>query len=171
MSREIRRRGLIILCVVGSILLMNERSFSLGVKNTVIFKKNNVSYLSDMRPASAKGKYTKDKNIEGSRIILGRFIFEKGLTFTTGTELEYATKGKYKMLKAVIGNDFAFSEYAGQLIFEVYADGKKIYESRPLVQKENETIGVPITGAKIITLKVKGSIPTNFVAWADAQLF
>ena len=169
MRVEIKKRGFIVLGVIFILFMLNLTGVQ-SATNNVISKKEGVSYLSDMLPVSVKGNYLKDKNVEEVKINLSGVIFEKGLSLTSETELAYAAQAKYGTFKAVVGNDFAFAEYTGKLIFEVYADGKKIFESKPLGQKENETISVQITGAKEITLKIRASFPTKFAAWADAQL-
>ena len=170
MKAERKKKGLIVLGII-FVLFIFGLTGAQSATNTVIFKQKGISYLSDVKPASAKGSYLKDKNTEGRRINLNGVIFEKGLSLASETELTYSTKGKYKTFKAVVGNDFAFSEYTGKLIFEVYADGKKIFESKPLSQTESESIDVSITGVKEVILKIKGSLPTKFAAWADAQMF
>lgn len=169
MTKTIKSIWLVILGLSMCLLSTTAKGYSAEMR--IIKKKSNVTYLSDMKPVSVKGKYMQDKDSEGNKIDLSGIGFEKGLCVSSDSELTYRLDGKYSTLKAVIGNDSAFAEYTGKLIFEVYADGKKIYESKPIGQNEKKEIKVPLEAAKEINLKVKnnGSF-SNFAVWAEAHL-
>lgn len=139
---------------------------------SIIEKDDKVTYLSDLEPISADSEYTKDQDREGKTIDLKDQVFKKGLCVNSESELIYKIDGKYSGFKAVVGNDSSYAEYTGKLTFIVYADEKKVYESKPLGQADIKNIAVGLNNAQEITLKISDNGESSgFAVWADAYLF
>lgn len=129
-------------------------------------------YLSALKTLPESSAYVRDKDVEGNSLMLNGVEFKKGLCVNTNSELIYRINGKYSVFKAVVGPADAYMEYKGRLIFSVYGDGKKLYESKPLAIKEKEEISIKVEEVQHLALRVNDDGPhSQFAVWADAALY
>jgi hypothetical protein len=113
------------------------------------------------------------RNIVGSRLRIGEESFDLGLGCFAQSLLEYALDGRYKRFTATVGVDAA-AEGRGSVVFEVYADGKKVWSS-PLMSGLDAArkVDVPLAGVKRLRLVVTdGGDGNRYDAadWCDAKM-
>jgi hypothetical protein len=113
------------------------------------------------------------RNVVGSRLRIGEESFDAGLGCFAQSLLEYALDGRYKRFTATVGVDAA-AEGRGSVVFEVYADGKKVWSS-PLMSGLDAArkVDVPLAGVKRLRLVVTdGGDGNRYDAadWCDAKM-
>lgn len=70
--------------------------------------------------------------------------YEKGLCVSFTSELTYNLDRKYTYFKCIIGHHDYYPEYKGLLVFRVFVDGGKIYESRQMGAGDSEEVNVTV---------------------------
>jgi len=129
-------------------------------------------YLSDLKPVPESSPYIADKDVEGNALQIKGLKFKKGLCVNSNSELIYRIDGKYSTFTVAVGPGVSYLEYPGKLTFDIYADGKKIHESKPLAVKEIEEISVKVVDVRDLSLRVNDDGKhTRFAIWGDASLY
>lgn len=113
-----------------------------------------------------------DKSVSGSALKIGSKTYTKGLGAHAASRTELALRKKYGRFQAEIGIDAASA--GGSAIFQVFGDGKKLYES-PVRRKADAAlpIDVAVEGVDSLALVVTdgGDGNTNDHAdWGGAKL-
>jgi hypothetical protein len=113
------------------------------------------------------------RNVVGSRLRIGEESFDLGIGCFAQSLLEYALDGRYKRFTATVGVDAA-AEGRGSVVFEMYADGKKVWSS-PLMSGLDAArkVDVPLAGVKRLRLVVTdGGDGNRYDAadWCDAKV-
>ena len=134
-------------------------------------------YLSDLQSAYGYvgwGTMTKDKSIGGNTITLNGTAYAKGLGAHALSGLEYRLGAIGASFQADIGVDDEVGAGRGSVVFQVYADGMKIYDSGVMhCGDPHHTINLDLTGVNRLTLGVNDADDGNsydHADWAGARL-
>ncbi|HPS54630.1 MAG TPA: NPCBM/NEW2 domain-containing protein, partial [Sedimentisphaerales bacterium] len=134
-------------------------------------------YLDALKPVSVSQGYCElsiNKNIaDGKPLQISKKKYVRGLCTHANSKIVYDLDGKYSRFQSWVGVDW--SVY-GSVTFEVYVDGKKIYNS--LLMEKSEFIyptfvDVDIKGCKKLELVVTdggNGINADHANWAEARL-
>lgn len=131
-------------------------------------------YLSDLEAVSEStgwGSIGKDVSCEGNPISVGGISYEKGLGFHADSEIIYDLEGKYTRFQAYAGIDDEVVTNVGDAIFQVYADGKVIYEKN-LLTGDSDRVDLSVSGVnelKLVTT-TNGAASNDHTDWADAKV-
>lgn len=124
----------------------------------------------------------KNHSIEGNTITLldekGQEVqCDKGLGTHANSEIVYDLSGKnYGMFESYVGIDREMkNSNAPSVIFEVYVDGEKVFDSGVMnVNTERKHVLIPIAGASELKLVAKNGgngNAGNHADWADAKVY
>ena len=139
-------------------------------------------YLSDIPWVSATvgwAQIQKDKSIDGNPISLlgtsGPVIYKKGIGTHAKSEIIYDISNKnYKRFNAYVGIDQEASGKGGTVVFQVFLDGTKVFDSGSMnYNTPAKFVDVDITGKKELKLVVGDGGNGNgndHADWADAWL-
>jgi len=132
-----------------------------------------VVYLSDLKPASAKGKYSYDKSVGGKAITVNGQVYKRGIGALSGSELVYDLDGSWDRLSGHVGMDDEVGD-GGTVMFRVYADGKLVFESpRQTGKSIKQLMDLNIKGVRTLRLVLldggDGS-KDDHGDWVDARL-
>ena len=135
------------------------------------------NYLSDLQPAYAYvgwGTMTKDKSIGGNTLTLNGTNYTKGLGVHALSGIEYLLGAIASHFIADIGVDDEVGAGLGSVVFQVYADGMKIYDSGVLHGgAPHQTVNLDVTGVNRLTLGVHDAddnINYDHADWAGARV-
>ncbi|WP_055108870.1 NPCBM/NEW2 domain-containing protein [Paenibacillus ihumii] len=147
------------------------------------------AYVSDLDWSSIKhGKVKTQKdqiaaaNPTGKKMKMNGVTYEKGLGTHADSKITYQINGEYERFSSVIGIDdeaLNNSKLPTNVVFAVYGDGNKLYESPHFTAKPYVgplTIDVDVSGVNELSLEVNGhaagSNPqtTSYADWAEARL-
>ena len=135
------------------------------------------SNLSDLTPTSATtgyGTVQKDRTVSGKPITLAGVVYAKGVGVHAVSQLVYPLGGQYTTFASDVGVDDAAGG-AGQVVFQVFGDGVKLYDSGVLTRGQAAThLSVNVAGVQQLTLVATtgptGSIDYAHADWAGATL-
>ncbi len=134
-------------------------------------------YLSDLDWVSAQtdwGPVNKDKSVDGHILNINDNIYTKGLGTHAYSEIIYHLNGIYTSFYSHIGVDDEVGANS-TIVFEVYADGDKIYDSGIMRYNDSfKEVEVDITGInelKLIITDAGDGINSDHGDWADAKLY
>lgn len=139
-------------------------------------------YLSDIPWVKATvgwGRIQKDKSIDGNPISLlgtnGPVIYKKGIGTHAKSEITYDLSNvNYKRFNAFVGIDQEPSGKGGTVVFQVFLDGNKVFDSGVMnYYTPSKFVDVDITGIKELKLVVGdggNGIGNDHADWADAWL-
>ncbi|MGH9630263.1 MAG: NPCBM/NEW2 domain-containing protein [Bryobacteraceae bacterium] len=142
-----------------------------------------VTYLSDLNwafMANAWGPVEKDRSngeqgpADGNLITLNSQTFPKGLGTHAPSEIRYNIAGACSTLNADIGIDDEIGGTAGTVVFQVFGDGTKLYESPVMnASSPTQTLNLNIQGKNELRLVVTdaGDGPAyDHADWAGARI-
>ena len=152
-------------------------SFQVAVSTT-----SSTTYLSDLvwtSAANAWGPVELNKSNgeqaagDGRILTLNGVTYSKGLGTHAGSEIVYALGGNYTRFISDIGvDDESFN--GGSVVFQVWADGIKIYDSGVMTGiSTTKTVDVDVTGRQALRLVVTDAGDGNgrdHADWAGARL-
>ena len=132
-----------------------------------------VVYLSDIQPASAKGEYRYDRSIGGKAIIVNDNQYEKGIGTRADSEIIYNIDGSFDRLAGYVGMDDEVAE-KGSVMFRVFADNNLVFES-PEMTGDNikQLMELNIKGVKELRLELMGlddGTLDDHGDWVDVKL-
>ncbi|MCM3038969.1 NPCBM/NEW2 domain-containing protein [Paenibacillus motobuensis] len=146
-------------------------------------------YISDLDWTAVKhGKVKTQKDqiaaasLTGQKMKMEGVTYDKGLGSHADSKITYQINGDYNRLTSVIGIDdeaLNNSKLPTSVVFAVYGDGDKLYESPQFTAKpyiRPLKINVDVSGVHELSLEVTGyaagSNPqtTSYADWADAKL-
>jgi glucose/arabinose dehydrogenase len=121
------------------------------------------AYLSDLTPTYATngwGPYEKDMSNgeqgagDGHPITVGGVVYPKGLGVHQPSDLRYAINGTCTSFSAIVGIDAEVNPW-GSVIFQVWLDGVKAYDSGIMTSASgSKAVNLPVTGAQELKLMV-----------------
>jgi len=135
-------------------------------------------YLSDLDWEKGTAGWThnkdglprRDRDVEDKPLRLARNQYRKGIGTHAPSEIVYHLDGKYERFHAVVGA----AEAGGTVVFQVFADDKKVYESGVMHGlRDAKEVDLPVAGVQRLRLVVTiaGDNHTADMAnWADARL-
>ena len=110
---------------------------------------------------------------DGRMLTLNRKSYAKGLGVHAGSEIHYQLDGKYSNFLSDIGLDDEQAP-AGSVVFEVWADGKRLYSSGIMTAATlTKSINVNVSGKQELMLVVSNAGDTSdsdHADWANARL-
>ncbi|MCI6668747.1 MAG: NPCBM/NEW2 domain-containing protein [Romboutsia timonensis] len=149
-----------------------------------VFDEQDFKYLSDYDWKSAKsgwGSVNKDKSVSNNKLRLtgedgSEVVYDKGIgTHATSTIVYDLTDKNVNYFSTYVGVDRAMYNSVGRVQFEVYVDGKKVYDSGVMNANDPQKfVEVDLLGAKELKLVVKdggNGIGSDHATWADAKLY
>lgn len=134
------------------------------------------TYLSDLNWVSATtgyGTVQKDKSIGGNPITIRGITYLKGIGTHAVSEIHYNLASAYNVFLADVGVDDEAS--LGSVIFQVFADGNKLYDSGVVTHSTPLAghVNVNVTGVKDLELLVLDDgdgLTADHADWAGARL-
>jgi len=115
----------------------------------------------------------KNKSVDGAPLKLEGKTHEHGIGTHTPSELHIDLKGQARRFESVVGVDDEVGKH-GSVIFEVWVDGKKEFDSGVLLGgEEARQISVDLTGAKHLLLVVADggdNMDFDHADWTDAKI-
>lgn len=132
------------------------------------------NYLGDRQPIykySGAGTMAPNKSIGGNTITLGGVAYPRGIGVNARSGIEYNLGGVCSRFQATIGIDSEVGTN-GTVIFWVFADGSRIYESGPITgASPAQTLDLDVTGVRRLTLGVdddNDGTGNDHADWANA---
>lgn len=112
-----------------------------------------------------------DKSVSGKPLAIGGRAFARGVGTHAPSALHVQLDGRTTRFRAEVGVDDA-TEGRGSLRFEVFADGRKRFDSGPMKGGDSaQAVDVDLTGVRALLLLVTstdGRIDYDHADWADA---
>lgn len=142
------------------------------------------TYLSDLEWASALngwGMPERDQSNggqgdnDGAAIRLNNSTYDKGLGVAGNSEIVYTLDGQYTKFFSSVGIDDSV-QHKGQVAFEVWADGRKIYDSGAMRgNHDTESLQLNVAGVRELKLVTTSNAVGNGATydqgnWAGARL-
>jgi alpha-galactosidase len=134
------------------------------------------NYLADLQPAYAYagwGTLSSNRSIGGGAITLNGKSYPKGLGTHAYSGVEYYLCGRASRFQVDVGVDDEVGAH-GTVIFQVYADGVKLFDSGIMTGGgARQTVDVDVTGRNRLTLGVANAdddINWDHADWADARV-
>ncbi len=139
------------------------------------------TWLSDLSAASSKngwGSFEVNKSNgeqaanDGRTLSVAGTQYAKGLGVHANSEIVYNTAGKYASFSAGMGIDDEVGN-AGSVVFQVYGDGKLLYDSGTLTGSsalKNATINTGGVQQLKLVVNGNGSIDNDHADWINAKL-
>lgn len=135
-------------------------------------------FVSDLEPISYKAnpivafqrEFQKDRTVSGLPIQINKQVYDKGLGFASGMQLEFLNEGPYDLFLAEIGIDDDAGGL-GDCEFVVKSDEGELYRGRVKGGEAAKLIKVDITGYNRIILQVDPGLDLDIADhadWADA---
>lgn len=156
-------------------------NFDIPWKRVARLKVNSTKmvYVSELEPVSVEQKaivtypwkYQRDRDVMGNDLELGGTKYDRGLGVHSECHLTYSMKGGYDTFITVIGIDDDTGQ-RGDCLFQVYGNGKKLYEQRVKGTDAPRRINVDISGNNRIRLSVipgKNFDIADNANWCDAR--
>jgi alpha-galactosidase len=119
----------------------------------------NQSYLSDHTWLDASSGYLVprlDGDCCGDPITMKGIRYPKGIGVASPSQVEFYLGGNCSHLSAVVGIDDSarFTKQGATAVFQVLADGKKVFDSGLVTQDITQNVEVDLSGAQVLTLAV-----------------
>ena len=141
------------------------------------------SYLSDLawtQVANGWGPVEKDRSNgenlagDGAPLTLNGVTYAKGLGTHAASEVDYAMAGACSLFTASVGVDDEISSVEASLVFQVWGDTTKLYDSGTMgAATATKALSVDVAGRTTLRLVVTDGGDGNFYDhgdWANAQL-
>ncbi len=114
-----------------------------------------------------------EKAGDGQSLKIGTQTFAKGIGVHANSELKYALNGSCSTFSATVGIDAEVGT-KGSVIFQVFGDGKKLFDSGKLTgTSAAKPVSVPVAGVDELTLVVTDAgdgFEYDHADWANAKL-
>lgn len=98
-----------------------------------------------------------DREVGGGPLVLQGHTYPRGIGSASVSQIPYYLGGNCTNLSATIGIDDAVNNVGpqgGTAVFQIYADGQKVYDSGLVTRQATQQASVPLTGAGVLTLAV-----------------
>ncbi len=132
-------------------------------------------YVSDLQPAEVEQCELEKDAFRGRPIVICGTTYRRGLHTHAPARLRWKLNGRYKRFESDIGlwdagnprrgvpGDFAGGR--GSVIFQVWLDGKKVYDSGVMDWDDRKTVSVSVEGAQQMDLIVE-TVENNYWDWS-----
>ncbi|NOU70274.1 DUF4073 domain-containing protein [Paenibacillus sp. LMG 31458] len=111
---------------------------------------------------------------DGNPITLNGVVYPKGLGIHAASEISYYLNGKGNLFTSDIGVDDEVESSRGSVIFQVWADGNKIYDSGVMTgNSATKAVSLDMTGVNVLKLVVTNGGNGNgsdHADWANAKV-
>jgi hypothetical protein len=149
-----------------------------NVSSTNTSQLTNITYLSDLIWTDATtgyGTINKDASVGGNVITLNGTTYTKGIGAHAISNISYNLAGNYSTFQSDVGVDQEEDNKGeGRVIFQVYGDGKLLFDSGALTNDQVGHVSVDVSGVQTLTLVatngVANSIDYDHADWAGARL-
>jgi hypothetical protein len=156
----------------------NGSSPASNIASTNTSQLTNITYLSDLQwtdATSGWGPINKDKSVKGLPITLAGVTYTRGIGTHAISNITYALGGNYSAFVSDVGVDQEVSNNGeASIIFQVYGDGKLLFNSGALTNDQVGHVNVDVAGVQTLTLVatngIANSIDYDHADWADARL-
>ena len=137
------------------------------------------SYLSDHTWLDGTSGYLVprlDREVGGGPLVLQGHTYAKGIGTASVSQIQYYLGGSCSTASSTIGIDDAVNNVGpqgGTAVFQVFADGKKVYDSGVVTRQATQQISVPVSGASVLTLAVGDAGDGTYndrADWANLQV-
>ena len=186
-------------CIIGSIYKVGSRGITLstslgnltvpynGISQILVYG-GRWAYLDELKPLECIERsfvgpvvwhYKVGANCLGDPLTIRAVRYRRGLGVHSYCKLAYALQGKYERFEALIGLDDAavderFDTRFGNVIFNVYLDGKRIFTSGPISwNDEPREVRLEVKAARRLELEVsegKGFHIRDRADWIEPRL-
>ncbi len=132
---------------------------------------SDLSMLVDQFPATSPVRL--DLSATGQPLSLDGVGYAKGLGVSGASRARYYLGGAASRFISDIGLDDANTSPGASLVFQVYADGVKLYDSGVInVDAPTRSISLDLTGCGTLTLitKTSGTVTNTYGDWAGARV-
>jgi alpha-galactosidase len=137
----------------------------------------NQSYLSDHTWLDASSGYLVprlDGNCCGTGISMKGITYSKGIGVASPSQVEFYLGANCTHLSAVVGIDDSarFTTQGATAVFQVFADGHKVFDSGLVTQNITQNVEVDLSGAAVLTLAVGDAGDGGYndrADWANLQ--
>ena len=135
-----------------------------------------VVYLADISPDEASqdwGNLETDRSVWEKKMVIAGRQFERGVGTHANSRTVYDLRGgNFKTFRCQVGRDEHAQE--GQISFEVWLDGKKVFDSGPMTKATAaKAVEVRVEGAGLLELRALDGgdgIAGDHADWAEARL-
>jgi hypothetical protein len=128
-------------------------------------------YLDCRNPASATGEIHKNTSAGKRPMLVAGERFQRGVGMVAPQQAVYDLGGRFRRFQSLVGVDAMYMYSRSELVFEVWADGRKLWDSGVLRRSDRaRPVDVDIAGARRLTLAVRSTAPRpmlNDMKWAD----
>ena len=132
-----------------------------------------VSATNSMGPVEINRANGDEDRADGARITLDSKQYDRGLGVSGNSEVVYKLNGKYARFFSDIGLDDSRGT-GGSVDFQVWADGKKIYDSGVIAGNDaTKGVSLMIRGVKqlkLVTTDAGDNADADMADWANARL-
>ena len=137
----------------------------------------NGTFCDAIEPKSVVGAPARNKNAAAQPMTVAGRMFVRGLGTGAPARIGLTLDGKYATFESCVGVDGGTVPHdKSTLVFEIWADGKKLWESGPITRSDDPVQArVDIRGAKLLELvtrdvATKNAENANWADWAEAAL-
>lgn len=117
-----------------------------------------------------------DREVGGGPLRLQGHTYAKGIGTASVSQIQYYLGGNCTSVSAVIGIDDVVNQVSSQggtAVFQVYADGQKVYDSGVVTRQATQNLDVGVAGANVLTLAVGDAGDGTYndrADWANLQV-
>ncbi len=131
-------------------------------------------WLSDVpwaRATNGNGPVRRDRSTSERPLTVDGKVYAKGLGAHSTSEVVYALEAQWTGFSALVGVDDAADGAKAEVVFQVWLDGQKVWDSGPVRKGSAKPVAVPLVGRKEMRLVVEPSGPGDWdhADWANAQ--
>ncbi|MFC4776267.1 NPCBM/NEW2 domain-containing protein [Paenibacillus sp. GCM10023252] len=151
--------------------------FTMGTMRQEVAYAAETTYISDLSWTTATtgfGTVQKDKSIDGNTITLNGVTYTKGLGTHAASTITYTLNNGYTRFVSDVGIDDEQNPWGGTVVFQVWADGTKLYDSGVMNNTTpTKTIDVNITGKtqlQLIATDAGDGNSSDHADWAGARV-
>jgi alpha-galactosidase len=117
-----------------------------------------------------------DREVGGGPLVLQGHTYAKGIGTASVSQIRYYLGGNCTNVSSTIGIDDAVNNVGpqgGTAVFQVFADGQKVYDSGVVTRQATQQMSVPVNGASVLTLAVGDAGDGTYndrADWANLQV-
>jgi hypothetical protein len=123
---------------------------------------------------SGQAKPRRNRSVDEKPLTVAGKVYERGIGTHAPSEIVYDLGGRYSGLTALVGIDDEVPPDNGEadVIFQVFGDGKKLFDSGSVRRGSLKPVAVPLTGVKELKLVVdpNGGLGWDHADWLNPQL-
>ena len=121
------------------------------------------------------GSIMKDKSVSGNPLRLAGTTYAKGIGTHAVSQITYNIGGKYSTFISDVGVDQEEDgRGTGSVDFQVFGDGKLLYDSGVLTNDQVGHINISVSGVQSLELVANNGVPNSIdfdhADWAGAEL-